>query len=222
MQFRIGREKHPVYVFRKTLPFVKQAQIIRNATQNHISLGNREPVPPKTIGLQIFLGLSKSEWMEMQFVCYPVVKPTVVVYYVIHHPSRGRTADDQFNVFLTVRPAVPKQVQSLYQTRPRCVQARQFINEYDSVPFCQRWSQHSLQSLEGLYPGLWPHATITCLLKGQKKTGHLILPVTLQHTSHVESQSILENLRYQICFSDTTTAINRNEFRSWAFYVLFE
>ncbi len=221
-QFPICGEKQPVNIFCETLHFVKQAQIIWNTSQYHVRLGKREPVPTETVGFQIFLCLPKSKRMQMQFVCYPVMKSPVIVNDVVHHPSRGRTADNQFNVLLTSSPTVPEQVKSLYQTRPGRIKTRQFINEYDNRTFRQCGCQHYLQGLEGLYPVLRLHATIACLLKGQEKTGHLILLVTLQNTCHIERKPIFESLRYQISFPDTTTAINRDKFRFRTPYILFK
>ena len=104
-------EEQGVNVVGKGHSGIQQAQIVRDAAQNHIGLEDGDVVPLEFVRLQEFLGFFEVEREEVHFVRDAVVEAALVVDDVADDPGGGGATDNEHQFLLAGAPFVPEVVQ---------------------------------------------------------------------------------------------------------------
>ena len=110
--FEVDRGWHKVDMIQTmwTSPVAHAFKVLRewHTPNYHICLCHHQPVPCETGILQIALHLAKGKLSDMHFMGDTVVKSSVAVDDVSHHPRCRRATDDEHQVLLQRSPAVPE------------------------------------------------------------------------------------------------------------------
>ena len=104
----IFRKEESVYVVRQSKVITKFTHIERHASENHITQSNLVSGHMEPLSLVKLFTFSQSERQKFDFLRQSSVKATIVPDYIIQHPARGRSTDNEYNISLTVSPGVPE------------------------------------------------------------------------------------------------------------------
>ena len=144
-----------------------------------------------------------------------VVKSTVAVNDVFHHPRGGRPANNEHEVVLKRSPTVPKIPQRVGEIRLARVEAGEFVDEHDAAfVFGHLSHQEMAQHLEGLIPILGLSLDgVAIQVHRIDESVYLCVFVSFQDTCHGKGEPFSESAVYQEGFPHTTATVKGYELR---------
>ena len=98
-----GKEKL-VDILSQALSTLKIVQVIRYATQNHVTFCQIVMRHSDILGLKELLTLAQCKWRQLHLPSQAVIQPSFTVNQIVKHPRRGTAADYQHHLVMPGSP----------------------------------------------------------------------------------------------------------------------